>query len=135
MRKRRKRTKGKDTFDASRRIQAAQILKGDVVLKHDAKGEIDMSRKKKLSYWWLGPYHVREAVPEKGMYKLEEFDGTRVPGTHARNRLKKFVRRDGFYKPIEGKDDIEPKEQAEEEKENRPAIKDFEIWLPTLTAA
>ena len=96
-------------------------------MKHDAKGEIDMSRKKKLLYWWLGPYYMQEAVPKKGTYELKEFDGTRVPRTHARNCLKKFVRRDGFYKLVEGEDDARLEEQTKEEKENRPTIKDFEI--------
>ena len=97
------------------------------MLKHDAKGEIDMSRKKKLLYRWLGLYHVREAVLEKGMYELEEFDETQVPRTHARNCLKKFVRCDGFYELVEGEDDARLEEQTKEEKENRPTIKDFEI--------
>ena len=78
---------------------------------------------------------MQEAMPKKGMYELKEFDGTRVPRTHARNRLKKFVRRNSFYKPVEGKDDARLEEQTKEEKENGPTIKDFEIQLPTLTTA
>ena len=105
------------------------------MLKHDAKGEIDMSRKKKLLYWWLGLYHVQEATPKKGTYVLEEFDRTRVPRTHARNRLKKFVKRNSFYKLVEGEESSKQEEEIEKEVRSEPTIKDFEIRLPTLTAA
>ena len=53
---------------------------------------MDMSTVKKLAYRWRGPYRVRNAIPEKGTYELEEFDGTPIPGTHPGNRLKKFVK-------------------------------------------
>ena len=59
-----------------------------------------MSRNRKLSYKWLGPYRVRKAIPEKGTYILEEFDGTPLSGTYTRNRLKKFVERHSFYIPV-----------------------------------
>jgi hypothetical protein len=58
-----------------------------------------MSRNRKLSYKWLGPYRVQKAIPEKGTYILEEFDGTTLSGTYAGNRLKKFIEREGFYTP------------------------------------
>ena len=56
-----------------------------------------MSQNRKLSYKWLGPYRVRKAIPEKGTYILEEFDGTQLTSTYAGNRLKKFVKRNRFY--------------------------------------
>src|SRR4030081_1100404 len=59
-----------------------------------------MSRNQKLSYKWLGPYRVQKAIPEKGTYILEEFDGTQLAGTYSGNRLKKFVERDRFYVPV-----------------------------------
>jgi len=59
-----------------------------------------MSRSRKLSYKWLGPYKVRKSIPDKGTYLLEEFDGTQLAGTYSGNRLKKFVQRDRFYMPV-----------------------------------
>jgi hypothetical protein len=74
-------------------------MEGDLVLKHDSITEIDMSRSRKLSYKWLGPYRVRKAIPKKGTYILEEFDGTQLAGTYSGNQLKKFVQRSCFYVP------------------------------------
>src|SRR3981189_429019 len=59
-----------------------------------------MSRNRKLSYKWLGPYRVKKAIPEKGTYILEEFDGIELSGTYAGNRLKKFVEQHSFYVPV-----------------------------------
>jgi hypothetical protein len=59
-----------------------------------------MSSARKLAYKRFGPYRVRTAIPEKGTYILEEFDGTLLPGTFAGNRLKKFVKCEGIYKPV-----------------------------------
>jgi len=56
-----------------------------------------MSRNWKLSYKWLGPYRVCKAIPKKGTYILEEFDGAQLAGTYSSNRLKKFVVRNRFY--------------------------------------
>jgi hypothetical protein len=144
LRKRRKRMEGKEAFDNLRRVRTHPINVGDVVLRHDAKKELDRSTKRKLSYKWLGPYRVRSAVKEKGTYELEEFDGTPVPGTHPGNRLKKFVKRKGFYEPVE-----EEEVEGEGTEEEREIVRDiseegneleakptgFEIRVPTLTAA
>jgi hypothetical protein len=91
---------GKEAFDRTRQIHQKEIKEGDLVLRHDSIAEIDMSRNRKLSYKWLGPYRVRKAILEKGTYILEEFDGTPLAGTYASNRLKKFVERDRFYVPV-----------------------------------
>ena len=56
-----------------------------------------MSRIRKLSYKWLGPYRVRKAIPDKGTYFLEEFDSTELASSYSGNRLKKFVQRNRFY--------------------------------------
>jgi hypothetical protein len=56
-----------------------------------------MSQVRKLSYKWLSLYRVRKAIPDKGTYFLEEFDGTALAGTYAKNRLKKFVQQSRFY--------------------------------------
>jgi hypothetical protein len=101
---------------------------------------------------------VRTAVTKKGTYELKEFNRTRVPRTHPRNQLKKFVKREGYYELVEDKEDNEEEEdkvnkdeeigEAEEveakEENNRGnkearfeakiESKDFEIRVPTLTA-
>jgi hypothetical protein len=91
---------GKEAFDRTRQIRQKEIKEGDLVLWHDSIAEIDMSRNRKLSYKWLGPYRVRKAILEKGTYVLEEFDGIELSGTYAGNRLKKFVERDRLYTPV-----------------------------------
>jgi hypothetical protein len=88
---------------------------------------------------------VKRAISEKGTYELEEFDGMRMPGTHPGNQLKKFVKREGFYEPVDGKEeegDDEGNNKRNEEGNRRGTeieaeIKPtgFEIRLPTLTAA
>jgi hypothetical protein len=37
-----------------------------------------MSLRLKLGYRWLGPFRVQEAIPEKGIFILEELDGTKL---------------------------------------------------------
>src|SRR6202011_5709172 len=108
-----KRMESKEAFDRTRQIRSIEIKEGDLVLRHDSIAEIDMSRNRKLSYKWLGPYRVRKAIPEKGTYILEEFDGTELSGTYAGNRLKKFVARDRFYIPVTTEFD-QDNESAEE---------------------
>ena len=130
LRKRRKQEEGKEAFDDSRRIQGTQLDVGDMVLKHDAKKEQDMSSWNKLAYHWLGPYRICAAMMEKSTYVLEELDGTRLLGTHAGNRLKKFVKHEGFYELAEdeGNEDVDMED-------GDARVRDFEIRLPTLTAA
>ena len=55
---------------------------------HDTRRKKDMSRK--LSFRWLGPYRITDAVKEKGTYMLEELDGSRLAGTFAGDRKKRF---------------------------------------------
>ena len=76
LRKQRKRMEGKEAFDQTRQVRQAEIKKEDLVLKHDSVAKIDMSRSRKLSYKWLGPYKVWKVIPDKGTYILEEFDST-----------------------------------------------------------
>jgi hypothetical protein len=47
----------------------------DLVLQHNSIAETDMSQIQKLLYKWLRPYRVQKAIPEKGTYILEEFNG------------------------------------------------------------
>ena len=50
LRKRRKRAEGKEAFDKSRQIRRSEIMEGDIVLRHNAQSEIDISSEKKLAY-------------------------------------------------------------------------------------
>jgi hypothetical protein len=61
-----------------------------MVLLHNTMRSGDMSREQKMHFRWLGPYRVKEAVPLKGTYVLEELNGAKLGGTVAGNRLKKF---------------------------------------------
>ena len=133
---------GKEAFDSSYRLRQGDIMEGDVVLRHNAQLEADMSTAKKLAYKWSGPYRIRTAVSEKGTYILEEFDGTRLPGTYAGNRLKKFVKRKGFYEPVVLVEDLEAEESEgqeenevlpEEEAQELSAKSSFEIVVPQLS--
>ena len=142
LRKQRKRMEGKEAFDGSHRLRQGDIVEGDVVLRHNAQLEADMSTAKKLVYKWSGPYRIRTAVLEKGTYILEEFDGTRLPGTYAGNRLKKFVKRKGFYEPVVLVEDLEAEESEgqeenevlpEEEAQELSAKSSFEIVVPQLS--
>jgi hypothetical protein len=74
-------------------------------------------------------------VTEKGIYKLEEFDRTPVPGTYSGNRLKKFVKRKGFYKPAETEEDKESKAEVREEEEAEVEPINFKVRVPTLIPA
>ena len=47
-----------------------------------------MSRK--LTFKWLDQYQICNSVKDKGTYMLEELDRSRLAGTFAGDRLKKF---------------------------------------------
>jgi hypothetical protein len=83
----------KDLWDAEHAMQPTIIEAGHFVLVHDTQREKDVFSNRKLKYRWLGPYKVAEAIHEKGTYILQEFDGTRLRGTFAGNRLKPFYPR------------------------------------------
>jgi hypothetical protein len=119
---------GKESFDQSRQIRQAEIKEGDLVLRHDSIAEIDMSRVRKLSYKWLGPYRVRKAIPDKGTYFLEEFDGTELAGTYSGNRLKKFVQRNRFYMPVAA--DIDDDSSADGSTDGFTDNRDTELPVP-----
>ena len=82
------RLKGKERHDDKHSIRVEELTVGHVVLLHDTRREKDMSRK--LSFKWLGPYRICDAVKDKGTYMLEELDGSRLSGTFAGDRLKRF---------------------------------------------
>jgi len=119
---------GKESFDRTRQIRQTEIKEGDLVLKYNSITEVDMSRNRKLSYKWLGPYRVRKAIPKKGTYILEEFDGTQLAGTYSGNRLKKFVVRNRFYGPVT---DEEVESEDSDSPEESESSEDEELLLQT----
>lgn len=82
------RLEGKEQHDLKYGIRNEELAIGSIVLVHDTRREKDMSRK--LSYKWVGPYKICDMVKDKGTYMLEELDGSRLAGTFAGDRLKKF---------------------------------------------
>ena len=91
------RLEGKERHDEKHGIRVEELAVGQVVLLHDTRREKDMSRK--LSFRWLGPYRITDAVNEKGTYMLEELNGSRLAGTFAGDRLKKFHPRQRLHAP------------------------------------
>ena len=55
-----------------------------------------------------------------------------LPGMYSGNRLKKFVKYKGFYKPVESEGETESKNKAEEEGETEVEPIEFEVQVPTL---
>ena len=82
------RFEGKERHDLKHGIREEELAVGSIVLLHDTRREKDMSRK--ISFKWLGPYRICNAVKDKGTYMLEELDGSRLAGTFAGDKLKKF---------------------------------------------
>lgn len=80
LRLQRKRIERGEQFDESRQVRMSMLEEGAIVLVHDAAQEVDMSRRSKIGFRWL----------------LQELDGTLLAGTFAGNRLKRFIRREGF---------------------------------------
>lgn len=78
----------KESLDEKHGVRIKELAMRQVVLLHDTRREKNMSRK--LSFRLLGPYRICDAVKEKGTYMLEELDGSRLAGTFAGDRLKKF---------------------------------------------
>ena len=83
----RMRLEGKERYDERHGIRQEELAMGSIVLLHDTRHEKDMSQK--LAFQWLGPYRIYHAVEEKRTYLLE-LDGSRLAGTFAGDRLKKF---------------------------------------------
>ena len=88
------RLKGKERHDDKHSICVKELTVGQVVLLHDTRREKDMSRN--MFFKWLGPYRVCDAVKDKGTYMLKEFDGFRLSGMFAGDRLRYFTLGSGF---------------------------------------
>lgn len=61
---RRMRLEGKEWHDLKYGIRDKELEIGTIVILHDTRREEDMSRK--LSFKWLGPYRICDAVKDKG---------------------------------------------------------------------
>lgn len=86
----RMRLEGKERHD-EKHTTREELAIGNIALLHDTKREKDMSQK--LAFKWLGPYRIYNTVEGKGTYMLKELDGSRLAGTFAGDRLKKFYPR------------------------------------------
>jgi hypothetical protein len=91
---RRMRERNKEYFDNVRSVRRGPIEKDCLVLVHNHHKEIDMSTQRKLDFRWTGPVRVRDVVPDKGTYILEDLNGARLRGTFAGNRIKRFYVRE-----------------------------------------
>ena len=114
------RLKNKAHFDKRRRKRAIPLKEGDMVLLHNTVLEKQWS--KKLDNHWLGPYIIREARLDLGTYLLNELDGTRLQGTYAGDRLKRFYPRTGVdtqnqQKEIDSEHDSEQSSEDSSESE------------------
>jgi transposase InsO family protein len=83
----------KTWFDKNKRLrpETAPINKGDLVLLHDTR--LDNQHTDKLADRWGGPYLVKRVL-DGGAYVLTELDGSRLEGSYAGNRLKRYWARD-----------------------------------------
>ena len=107
LKKDRRRREGKEYFDDHHQIKPEPLKKGDMVLVYDIQPmDVDKSSKTKLMWRWLGPYKIREANALKGYYLLSELDNTPIERSYMGNRLKKFVKRNGYW--YSAKDKVEP---------------------------
>jgi len=112
LRKDRRRREGKEYFDNHHQIRKEPLKVGDLVLVYDIQHmDVDKSSSTKLMWRWSGPYRVREANQLKGYYFLEELDGTLIRRSYQANRLRRFVKREGYwYSPDDKVEDsrVEP---------------------------
>ena len=79
----------KTWFDKTKRLrpETAPINEKDLVLLHDTR--LDNQHTDKLADRWGGPYLVMRVL-DGGAYVLTELDGTRLEGSYAGNRLKRY---------------------------------------------
>lgn len=80
--------KGKKWHDLKLSICGKKLAVESVILLHNTRYKKDMSRK--WFFKWLGPYRFFDAIKDKSTYLLKEFDGSRLAGIFAGDRLKRF---------------------------------------------
>ncbi len=78
----------KEQHDLKHDIREKELAAGSIFLLHDTRRKKDILRK--LPFKWLGPYRISDAVRDKGTYMLKELDRSRLTGTFAGDRPKKF---------------------------------------------
>ena len=98
----------KTWFDKSKRLrpETAPINEKDLVLLHDTR--LDNQHTDKLADRWGGPYLVKRVL-DGGAYVLTELEGTRLEGSYAGNRLKRYWAR------------VTAESEDENEEEDKPA--------------
>ena len=64
------------------------------MLVYNHHKEINMSAQRKLDFRWTGPVRVRDVIPDKGTYILEDLNSACLQGTFAGNRIKRFYVRE-----------------------------------------
>lgn len=80
--------KGKEHHDLKYGIPDKKLAVGSIVLLHDTRHKKNMSRK--LTFKWLGPYKIYNAVKDKSMYMVKKLNRSRLAGTFARDKFQKF---------------------------------------------
>lgn len=83
----------KEYWDDHKEIRREEISPGSLVLLWDSVRQTDMSRDRKLSDKWLGPYLVARSFPESGTYQLKDLDGAEFAHTTPGWRVKIFYQR------------------------------------------
>jgi len=118
----RMRIQGKEYYDRMKRLVKETPKVGDLVLLHDTEREKSYVPQDKKGYRWQGPYRVREVIPNKGSYFLEELDGTPMTDPIHGHRLKRFWLRD----PRFNVNDEEDNGSDQDDHENN----DDTQWIP-----
>ena len=91
--------------------------KGDLILLHNTK--LKTSHSAKLRFCWSGLYHIHQVIKEKGMYFLEELDGTSFRKHFHENRIKQFwVCDEPIYVSADDNENKEDQEESEIENED-----------------
>ena len=132
LRLRRMREQSKEYSDVSKRAEDKVFRGGDLVLLHDTRYKDDYSSDRKLDFWWQGPYKVTEADPLKGVYRLQELDGSNRAGTVSGRRLKLHVEREtgAARKYLDILADLEGHDLSESDAEDEAHLPDFKIIIP-----
>lgn len=129
----RSRQESAEYFNENNEIRIEIFEKGDLVLLWDSSIDTSFSRKHKFAFRWLGPYKIRDVVPEKGTYWIEELDGTMLSQTIAGSRLKKYLPRENASILQEVLDEnIENASAATQGRESQAANEEYRRGLQPL---
>lgn len=83
------RLEGKKRQNLKQEICNNKLAIEGIVLLHDTRCKKDISQK--LSFKWIGPYQICNAVQNKSTYMLKELNGLQLGSTFTGNKLKKFL--------------------------------------------